>query len=98
MSLRFDSLLSPTISLARSASATMPYFGAYPRGSHLVLSTLRAFARAEHARLALRRRSSALPGRDFHPWVTTRGFGLLHGLSPLPDFVARQAAGYSGRP
>jgi hypothetical protein len=43
------------------------------------LSTLRSRPRGtSHARLAPRPRSSALPGRDFHPWVASRGFRWLH--------------------
>ena len=51
------------------------------------LSTLRSRPRgAGHARLAPRRRSSALPGRDFNPQGRFERFLVATCLPPLPSF------------
>jgi hypothetical protein len=74
------SRVGPTTTLFRG----LPSWPAHP------LSTLRSRPRgAGHARLAPRRPSSALPERDFHPRVTSRGFCSLHGFLLSQAFAWR---------
>src|SRR5262249_25848414 len=74
---------------AVSAPTTRTFRGLPPRPVH-PLSTLRRGPREPPRKTRSRRRSSSLPGRDFHPRVTSESFSALLRFLLLQAYLAQR--------